>query len=155
MVSSEPRISVYREKLSDLLDISAIRFIEISSTGDEISSEDGIVKVPVSCLDQFTSLFDKLPEGIRLIFEPLSHLITIKGVDTIYHFVSEVVEALSHRKLDVVVMINREAHDRATISKFEGLFLNRAILTLDKMRVIKGKKGEYIRFLIGEKFYIG
>ncbi|MDY6965001.1 MAG: DUF3795 domain-containing protein [Halobacteriota archaeon] len=155
LVSSEPRTSVYREKLSDLLDISVIKFVEISLIGDEITTENDILKVPISCLDQFTSLFEKLPEGVRVIFEPISHLIEIKGADITYSFISEVVETLSHGKLDIVAMINQEVHDRATISKFEELFMNHAILTTDKIKVIKGKKGEYIRFMIGEKFYTG
>ena len=153
LVSSEPRTSIYREKLSDLLDISVIKFVEISSTGDEITSENGIVKVPITCLDQFTSLFDKLPEGVRVIFEPISHLITMRGVDTIYPLISEVVEVSSKKKLDIVAMMNSEVHDRETMSKFESLFFNRAVLSSDRIKVIKGKKGEFIRFMLGEKFF--
>jgi len=153
LVSSEPRTSIYREKLSDLLDISVIKFVEISSSGDEITSENGIVKVPISCLDQFTSLFDKLPEGVRVIFEPISHLITMEGIDTIYPFITEVVEVSSEKKLDIMAMMNSEVHDRETMSKFESLFFNRAVLCSDRIKVIKGKKGEFIRFMVGEKFF--
>ncbi|MDY6865433.1 MAG: DUF3795 domain-containing protein [Halobacteriota archaeon] len=153
LISSEPRTSIYREKLSDLLDISVIKFVEISSTGDEITSENGIVKVPISCLDQFTSLFDKLPEGVRIIFEPISHLITLKGIDAIYPLISEVVEVSSEKKLDILAMMNSEVHDRETMSKFESLFFNRAVLSSDRIKVIKGKKGEFIRFMVGEKFF--
>ncbi|MDY6931071.1 MAG: DUF3795 domain-containing protein [Halobacteriota archaeon] len=153
LISSEPRTSIYREKLSDLLDISVIKFVEISSTGDEITSENGIVKVPISCLDQFTSLFDKLPEGVRIIFEPVSHLITLKGIDEIYPLLSEVVEVSSEKKLDILAMMNSEVHDRETMSKFESLFFNRAVLSSDRIKVIKGKRGEFIRFMVGEKFF--
>ncbi|MDY6958069.1 MAG: DUF3795 domain-containing protein [Halobacteriota archaeon] len=153
LISSEPRTSIYREKLSDLLDISVIKFVEISSIGDEITSDNGIVKVPISCLDQFTSLFDKLPEGVRIIFEPISHLITLKGIDAIYPLISEVVEVSSEKKLDILAMMNSEVHDREIMSKFESLFFNRAVLSSDRIKVIKGKKGEFIRFMVGEKFF--
>lgn len=155
LISNEPRASTYREKLVDIVDVGAMKFVEILTNGDEITIEEDIVIVPITTLDdQFLDLFDKLPEGVRIIFEPLSHLILSHGEEETYKLVSKMVEKFSHQRLDLVAMINRDAHDDKTLSQFRGLFINHAELTSEKIKVIKGKKEEYIRYMVGEKFFL-
>jgi hypothetical protein len=40
------------------------------------------------------------------------------------------------------------------VSRFEGLFLNLAEEKDAKIRVVKGGREEYIRFYVGEKFFM-
>ncbi|MCD6207303.1 MAG: DUF3795 domain-containing protein [Methanosarcinales archaeon] len=154
LISNEPRISEYKSKLHDLVDIGAMKFIEISATAEEIVERKGIVTLPLNRVEQFSDLFLQMHEGIWIIFEPVSHLISEHGVDRAYDIVSKSVELFSHKQFNVIALINRDAHDRSVISKFEGLFLNQADLTTDKIRVRKGGQEEYIRMIAGEQFFI-
>ncbi|MEA1944853.1 MAG: DUF3795 domain-containing protein [Euryarchaeota archaeon] len=154
LISNEPRISEYRNKLHDLIDIGAMKFIEISSTASEISESDGVVTLPLQHIERFSDLFDQLHEGVWVIFEPVSHLISEEGIDKAYDVISKSVEVFSHKQFNVIALINKEAHDEGVISRFEGLFINHAVLTTDKIRVLKGKKEEYIRLMVGDRFFI-
>ena len=154
LVSTEPRTSIYREKLEDLVDVGAMKFIEISTGVTEITTEDEVIRVPITELNQFLDLFDQLPPGVRVIFEPLSHLILRQGPEETYKLVSSMAEKFSHKNLDIVAMINRDAHDEKVVSQFKGLFVTHAELTSDKIKVKKGKKEEYIRYMVGEKFFL-
>jgi hypothetical protein len=154
LVSNEPRVSEYKSRLHDLVDMGAMKFVEISATAEEISESDGIVTLPLNRIDQFANLFEQLPEGLWIIFEPISHIISEHGVDKAYDAISKSIEIFSHKQFNVVGLINKDAHEKDVVSKFEGLFINQALLTTDKIRVQKGKKEEYIRMIAGERFFI-
>ena len=154
LISNEPRVSEYRDKLHDLTDIGAMKFIEISSTASEISESNGVVTLPLQQIERFSDLFDQLHEGVWVIFEPVSHLISEEGVDKAYDLISKSVEVFSHKQFNVIALINKEAHDERVVSRFEGLFIDHALLTADKIRVLKGKKEEYIRLMVGDRFFI-
>ncbi|MCK5109055.1 MAG: DUF3795 domain-containing protein, partial [Methanosarcinales archaeon] len=154
LVSNEPRVSEYKGRLHDLVDMGAMKFVEISATAEEISEGDGIVTLPLNRTDEFANLFEQLPEGLWVIFEPISHIISEHGVDKAYDALSKSIEIFSHKQFNVVGLINKDAHEKDVVSKFEGLFINQALLTTDKIRVQKGKKEEYIRMIAGEQFFI-
>ena len=67
---------------------------------------------------------------------------------------AEMVEEFSARKLLIIGLINQKAHDEKVIARFEGLFLNLAEEAGNRIRVTKGGKEEYIRFYVGDKFYM-
>ncbi|TQD26350.1 DUF3795 domain-containing protein [Methanolobus vulcani] len=154
LVSTQPRTEMYKEKIGDLMDIGAMKFIEISSTTKTVTNEEGIVKLPADEIEKFFELTSKLPEGCAVVFEPISQLILTDGEQRTYEFMSEMVERFSASKLLLVGMINKDAHDLQIISRFEGLFLNLADEKDAKIRVVKGGKEEYIRFYVGEKFFM-
>jgi len=154
LISNEPRISEYKGKLHDLIDIGAMKFIEISSTAEEITDSDGVVTLPLDRIEEFSDMFEHLPEGMWIIFEPISHLISEYGIDKAYDVISKSVEMFSHKQFNVIALINKDAHEKSVISKFEGLFLNQALLTTDKIRVQKGRKEEYVRMMVGDNFFI-
>jgi hypothetical protein len=154
LISNEPRLSEYKGRLHDLVDMGAMKFVEISSTAEEIRESDGMVTLPLNRIDQFVSLFEQLPEELWIIFEPISHIISKQGVDKAYDAISKSIEIFSHKQFNVIGMINKDAHEKDVVSKFEGLFINQALLTTDKIRVQKGKKEEYIRMMAGEQFFI-
>lgn len=156
LVSSEPRTSFYRESLGDLIDVGAMKFIEltIANANKGVSEEHGIVTLPFDDLDKFFELTSKLPEGCAVVFEPITPLIMNQEMNDAYDFVANVSEHLASRKITLVGLINKSAHDEQTISLFEGLFLNIAEEVGNRIRVIKGGKEEYIRFYVGEKFYM-
>lgn len=154
LISNEPRISEYKNKLHDLVDIGAMKFIEISATAEEIVEQNSIVTLPMNQVEQFSDLFQQMHEGLWIIFEPVSHLISEHGVDRAYDIISKSVEFFSHKQFNVIALINKDAHDKSVIGKFEGLFLNQADLTTDKIRVRKGRQEEYIRMIAGEQFFI-
>ncbi|MBP1908892.1 DUF3795 domain-containing protein [Methanolobus bombayensis] len=154
LVSTQPRTEMYKEKIGDLMDIGAMKFIEISSTTKHVNDEDGIIKLPSDEMGKFFELTSKLPEGCAVIFEPITQLILTDGEQKTYEFISEMVERFSASQLLLVGMINKEAHDDQTVSRFEGLFLNLAEEKDAKIRVVKGGKEEYVRFYVGEKFFM-
>lgn len=154
LVSAQPRTSLYREKLADLIDVGAMKFIEISPTGKTVSEDNGIIKLPVSELDKFFDLTSKLPKDCAIIFEPLTHLILSEGEAKIYDFVSEMAERASASELILIGLLNKPAHDERVVSRFEGLFLNLADIIQSRIRIVKGGREEYVRFYVGEKFYM-
>jgi hypothetical protein len=154
LVSTQPRTEMYKEKIGDLMDIGAMKFIEISSTSKHVTNKDGIVKLPADEIEKFFELTSKLPEGCAVIFEPMSQLIFTDGEQRTYEFISEMVERFSASNLILVGLINKDAHDTKTVSRFEGLFLNLAEEKDAKIRVVKGGREEYIRFYVGEKFFM-
>jgi len=154
LVSTQPRTAMYKEKIGDLMDIGAMKFIEISSTNDHVTDEDGVIKLPADEIDKFFELTSKLPEGCAVIFEPISQLILTDGEQKTYDFMSEMVERFSVSELVLVGMINKDAHDEQIVSRFEGLFLNLAEEQDAKIRVVKGGKEEYVRFYMGENFFM-
>lgn len=154
LVSTQPRTSLYREKLADLIDVGAMKFIEISPTGKTVSEDNGIVKLPVSELDKFFDLTSKLPKDCAIIFEPLTHLIVSEGEAEMYDFVSRMVERSSASELLLIGLLNKPAHDEKTVSRFEGFFLNIADVVQSRIRIVKGGREEYVRFYVGEKFYM-
>jgi hypothetical protein len=154
LVSTEPRTSLYREKLGDLIDVGAMKFIEISLTGKTVSDDNGIIKLPVTELDKFFDLTSKLPKDCAIIFEPLTHLIVSEGEAETYEFVSKMAERFSASELILIGLLNKPAHDEKIVSRFEGLFLNLADIIQTRIRIVKGGREEYVRFYLGEKFYM-
>ncbi len=154
LVSTEPRTSLYKDKIGDLIDIGAMKFIEISSTCKQVKNEDGIIKLPAHDLDKFFELTSKLPKGCAVIFEPITQLILTEGEKKTYEFMSLMVETFTKNELILVGMINKSAHDAQIVSIYEGLFLNIAEENGTKIRILKGGNEEYIRFYMGENFYM-
>jgi hypothetical protein len=154
LVSTQPRTSLYREKLGDLIDVGAIKFIEISSSGKTVSEDNGIIKLPVAELDKFFDLTSKLPKDCAIIFEPLTHLIVSEGETKTYEFVSKMAETFNASELILIGLLNKPAHDERVVSRFEGLFLNLADIIQTRIRIVKGGREEYVRFYMGEKFYM-
>ncbi len=154
LVSTQPRTALYKEKLGDLIDIGAMKFIEISSTATTVSEENGIIKLPVKELDKFFDLTARLPKDCAVVFEPVTQLILSEGETKTYDFMSGMVEKFNSSELILIGLINKTAHEEKTVSRFEGLFLNLAELVKTRIRIVKGGKEEYIRFFVGEKFYM-
>lgn len=154
LVSTQPRTAFYKEKLADLIDIGAMKFIEISSTEKTVSEDEGIIKLPASELDKFFDLTSKLPKDCAIVFEPLTHMIVKDGEMETYGFVSKMAEKASASELILIGLLNKTAHDEKIISRFEGLFLNIADVNGASIRVIKGGKEECLRFYAGEKFFM-
>lgn len=154
LISSEPRTSIYRDKLGDLMDIGAMKFVNITVDGDKIRTEDGMITVPVKCLKDLPSLFEMLPGGVRVIFEPISHLIPVIGKDETYKDLSRLIDFLSSNDLPITAFINTDAQPEEVAGMFEGLFLNHAVISSEKIEVTKGKKKMYIRYMAGEQFYM-
>ncbi|MCD4703912.1 MAG: DUF3795 domain-containing protein [Methanosarcinaceae archaeon] len=153
LISTEPRTSFFRNCLGDLIDVGAMKFIELSTTSHELVEDNGVIKLPFDDINKLFDMTSKLPDGCAIIFEPLSHMILEQGSENTYKFVSGMVEEFSDRFL-LVSLINRKAHDEQTLSRFEGLFLNLAEEIGNRIRVTKGGNQEYIRFFAGEKFYM-
>jgi len=154
LVSTEPRTSIYKERLGELVDIGAMKFIELSSTADELVEKDGVILLPTIELDSFFDLTSKLPAGCALIFEPLSHMLLAEGEDLTYSFTSRMAEEFASKDIVLVGMINSLAHQQEVISRFEGLFVNIAEESENSIKVVKGGKDEFIRFYAGKRFFL-
>ncbi len=154
LVSTEPRTSVYKDRLGELVDIGAMKFIELSGIEEELVEKDGVIMLPMSELDHFFDLTSKLPAGCALIFEPLSHMLLTKGEDLTYSFVSRMVEDFASKGILLVGMVNSLAHPKEVIGKFEGLFVNIAEESEDSIKIVKGGKEEFVRFYAGKLFFL-
>jgi hypothetical protein len=154
LVSTEPRTSIYKERLGELLDIGAMKFIELSSTEDKLVEKDGVIILPTRELDSFFDLTGKLPAGCALIFEPLSHMLQAEGEDRTYSFTSKMAEQFTSKEIVLVGMINSLAHQKEVVSRFEGLFVSIAEESENSIKIVKGGKDEFIRFYAGKRFFL-
>lgn len=154
LVSTQPRTSVYKDRLGELVDIGAMKFIELSSTEEKLVERDGVIMLPMKELDSFFDLTGKLPAGCAIVFEPLSHMLLTEGEETAYLFASKIVENFASREIVLVGLINILAHSKETINRFEGLFVNIAEESENSIKMIKGGKEEYIRFYAGKHFFL-
>lgn len=154
LVSTEPRTSLYKNRLSELVDIGAMKFIELSSAEETLMEKDGIIVLPKNELDSFFDLTSKLAAGCALIFDPLSDMLLTQGEDSTYAFVSKMVEKFASKNIVLVGMINNLAHTKEILSRFEGLFVNIAEESDNSIKLVKGGKEEYIRFYAGKRFFL-
>lgn len=154
LVSTEPRTSIYKDRLGELIDIGAMKFIELSSTEEKLMEKDGVIILPNSELDSFFDLTSKLPAGCALIFEPLSHMLLTEGEDLTYTFVSRMAENFASKEIVLVGLINSHAHSKDIVSRIEGLFVNIADESEDSIKIAKGGKDEFIRFYAGKRFFL-
>jgi len=154
LVSTEPRTSIYKDRLGELVDIGAMKFIELSGIEEKLVEKDGVIMLPMSELGSFFDLTSKLPAGCALIFEPLSHMLLTKGEDLTYTFVSRMVEDFASKGILLVGMINSLAHQKEVIGKFEGLFVNIGEESEDSIKIVKGGKEEFVRFYAGKRFFL-
>ncbi|WP_321418020.1 DUF3795 domain-containing protein [uncultured Methanomethylovorans sp.] len=154
LVSTEPRTSLYKNRLGELVDIGAMKFIELSSTEEKLMEKDGIIILPKNELDSLFDLTSKLPAGCALIFEPFSDLLLTEGEDTTYTFASRMVEKFASKDILLVGLINNLAHPKDIVSRLEGLFVNIAEESDNSIKVVKGGKEEFIRFYAGKRFFL-
>jgi hypothetical protein len=154
LVSTEPRTSIYKNQLGELVDIGAMKFIELSSIEETLMENDGIILLPKNELDSFFDLTSKLPAGCALIFEPLSDMLLTQGEDSTYNFVSKMVESFASKEIVLVGLVNNLAHTKEILSRFEGLFVNIAEESDNSIKLVKGGKEEFIRFYAGKRFFL-
>lgn len=154
LVSTEPRTSIYKNQLGELVDIGAMKFIELSSIEETLMENDGIIVLPKNELDSFFDLTSKLPAGCALIFEPLSDMLLTQGEDFTYTFVSKMVESFASKEIVLVGLVNNLAHTKEILSRFEGLFVNIAEESDNSIKLVKGGKEEFIRFYAGKRFFL-
>lgn len=154
LVSTEPRTSIYKDRLGELMDIGAMKFIELSCTEEKLMEKDGVIILPKNELDSFFDLTSKLPAGCALIFEPLSHMLLTEGEDLTYTFVTRMAENFASKEIVLVGLINSHAHPKDIVSRIEGLFVNIAEESEDSIKIVKGSKDEFIRFYAGKRFFL-
>lgn len=154
LVSTQPRTALYMEKLGDLIDVGAMKFIEISTSSETLTEENGIIKLPISEIDKFFDLTSKLPESCAVVFEPITQLMITEGESETYSFISRMVEQFNEKQLLLIGMINKNAHEEKSLARMEGLFLNLAEVIKTRIRVLKGGKEEFVRFYVGNKFFM-
>lgn len=154
LVSTEPRTSIYKDRLGELVDIGAMKFMELSFNEEKLVEKDGVIMLPMNELDSFFDLTSKLPAGCALIFEPLSHILLTEGEDLTYTFASKMVENFASKEIVLVGLINSLAHPKDIISRFEGLFVNIAEEAENSIKIVKGGKDEYVRFYAGKRFFL-
>jgi hypothetical protein len=154
LVSTEPRTSQYRRALSDLIDLGAVKFVELSTTTKKVEvTPEGIIRVPLDNAQGFKEATKQLPEGCRIIFEPITPLILQKGAEWTYKYLSEFTEYTSTHNTPLIGMLNSESHDSKTISQISNLFISLGKIEKDRILVQKGDTGEYIRLLTAKQFY--
>ncbi|WP_457554402.1 carboxypeptidase regulatory-like domain-containing protein [Candidatus Pyrohabitans sp.] len=134
LVSMQPRTSKYRQMFSELMQEGRVRVINLATRGKPPESDSGIEEVPISNLEYFSAVFEEMPAGALLVFEPLSSVILTVGAEHAYRFVSRTVEHLSNEGLFLICFINREMHSARELSSFRELFMNVAEIRDGKIR---------------------
>lgn len=154
LITVEPRASQYRSTLADLIDLGAVKFVELSTTAETVEvTQEGIVKVPLENARSLEEALTKLPEGCIIIFEPITHLIMEKGVPWTYIYLSRLVEHTSRNHTPLIGLINTRSHEPKTIAQISSLFISLGEVEKERILIRKGDVGEYIRMLTAKQFY--
>jgi hypothetical protein len=119
LVSSPPEIKKYRERFGE-----RIRVINLSAEPSRLTGEEEIMEVSMTNLEHFKPIFEEMPAGSVLIFEPLSNLIFNLGVEPSFKFISKTMDYFSREGLSLICLLNVEGHDDKTIASFRDLFTN-------------------------------
>ncbi len=86
-----------------------------------------ITAVSINNLEFAFEIVEELAPGGVLIFEALTGIILGLGSEkreSAYKFFSSIVEELSEKDRTLVALLNRGAHEKETVSAYEGLFMN-------------------------------
>jgi len=128
---------------ASLAEKSTARFflMSVSKSAPEKTSESEIV-LPASntplVLDSINKILETYTEeNVFIVFDGLSELILLVGVDRAYKFLLYALDMLSLERIVTMCLLNSSVHDPTVVSQIRGLFPN--ILTYDKngLKVVK------------------
>lgn len=131
IVSTQPGTSHYRERFTGL---QGIQVIDLPDTSASLPSAE---EIPMTNLEYFSEVFEKLSSNHVFIFEPLTSMILHIGVAQSYRFVSQTLSRLSKMGITFIVFLNKEGHDKKDISNFENLFMNIANIKDSKLQKVR------------------
>ncbi|NOZ77486.1 MAG: DUF3795 domain-containing protein [Euryarchaeota archaeon] len=144
LASTNPRTTFYLKKLKKLMDVGGIKIVNMVREGKEEAGNEDVLDIPLANLNRLLAFLYGVPRGTVFIFEPLSQLILNSGKQRAFEYIVTVSDALSRRGIDFIAFMNREAHKYSVEAAFEGLFINLAEISEDKIRNTKGREGEFI-----------
>ncbi len=154
LISSQPRTSAYENALEDLIQIGAMKLVNISVSGDYITKSKNWINVPISDISKLYEVFIDLPEDCMIIFEPLSRIIEHIGFEKAYEIVSEMKSVLSP-KFDFVCLLNSDVfEEKNDLAQIEEIFNNHSTVCEDHLEVIRGDRKDTLDMIVGEQFYI-
>ncbi len=135
LVSAPPRTAVYKMDLKNEISEGKVRVINLVTSGHVSGDYDELTEIPMTNLEYFKTVFERMPAGSTMIFEPLSNLILNTNTDLAYKFISKTVDNLSNEGLCFVCLLNVEGHEEKEIGRFRNLFMN--LLHIDGDRLVK------------------
>lgn len=103
---------------------SAIKIIELSTSAERITVSKGeIIEAPLFRKNTYDLLkwsIECNPDG-RLVLDGLTHLIHLLGIDEVYSIVSYVSEVCAKNGVQLLLILNYQAHKLEVLSSFEGI----------------------------------
>lgn len=81
----------------------------------------------------------KKDADITLIYDNLSDMIVISGVESTYRFLRQAIEILDSENIDAYFIMVRRAHDDRVFNLIRGLFSTHMLLDESGLRVVKGR----------------
>jgi hypothetical protein len=149
LVSSAPRTEGYAELFREEFSKGNLMLVKISAnprtdsfylTGREAKKEElkgKIAEISVDWLEYLTEVIEGLSKGSNVVFEPLSDLILMNGFEKTFKFIKKTIDYCIGENIHVFSFINDDAHEDNVKASFEGLFTNIAVVTDDKIEIIK------------------
>ena len=160
LFTQAPRAEMYREKFSLKTGSKRLKIVNITSenplarpqmfrigkqkeedTRGKPNSE--LTAVSINNLEFAFEIVESLESGGVLVFEALTGIILGLGSEkkeSAYKFFSSVIEELSKKDRTFVALLNSGAHEKETVSAYEGLFMRIFRIVGDSIISIKGEK---------------
>ncbi len=135
LVSAPPRTALYKTNLKNEISEGKVSVINLVTSGRVSGDYGELTEIPMTNLEYFKTVFERMPAGSTMIFEPLSNLILNTSADLAYKFISKMVDHLSNEGLCFVCLLNVDGHDEKEIGSFGNLFMN--ILQIDTDRLVR------------------
>lgn len=154
LISSQPRTAAYENTLRDIIQIGAMKLVNISISSDYITKSKNWIDVPIDDISKLHEVFIDLPEGCIIIFEPTTRLIEHEGYEKMYEIINEMNTRLN-KKFDFVCLINPDIlEEKQKLAQIEEIFDNRSTVEEDHLEVKKGDRLDTINMVVGKQFYI-
>lgn len=103
---------------------NSVKIVELSMSAERVVvSKDGRIEAPLfkkNTYDLLKWTIECNPEG-RLVLDGVTHLIQLLGIDEVYSIVSYVSELCAKNGVQLLLILNYQAHKLEVLSTFEGI----------------------------------
>ena len=160
LVTQPPRSRMYIERFHGFVEKGDLKIVNLTTENplarpqmfritpnlnenEAATKETDFVSVSINNLEFLTEIVEQMQWDGVLVFEALTGIILGLGKEkkeAVYKFFSSIVEEMSANQRILIAFLNRSAHEKETISAYEGLFVKILKIEDDSIHSIKGEK---------------
>lgn len=151
IISTSPRADYYYEKLMEIVDMGAIKIINLSFAKNDME-ENGYLTIPIDDISNITSALKDLPGQCSIIIDATTILLQNMPAGESSNILGEIISKSGER--DLIILANENIRSKIPENIINSL--NKKIkLTDNSIDVQVEKEFQSIALAMGERFYLG